>query len=137
MKIERTIKMSKAEHDAIKKFYNLIATDSELSSYGFDDILSDVAESDNIDRTIFNIEYTDKEQAETPTFFVTKRPRSARPAKPVFRYYNTLSAFCQGKNDIKLHKNFPETLCNLPIAIRSKSDIIIIVQGEQKRTDNK
>ena len=72
-----------------------------------------------------------------PTFFVTKRPRSARPAKPVFGYCNTLSAFCQGKNDIKLHKNFPETLCNLPIAIRSKSDIIIIVQGEQKRTDNK
>ena len=72
-----------------------------------------------------------------PTFFVTKRPRSARPAKPVFRYYNTLSAFCQGKNDIKLHKIFPETLCNLPIAIRSQSDIIIIVQGEQKRTDNK
>ena len=54
-----------------------------------------------------------------PTFFVTKRPRSARPAKPVFRYYNTLSAFCQGKNDIKLHKNFPEILCNLSIAIDS------------------
>ena len=72
-----------------------------------------------------------------PTFLVIKRPPSGRPAKPVFRYYITLSAFCQGKNDIKLHKNFPETLCNLPIAIRSKSDIIIIVQGEQKRTDNK
>ena len=53
--------MSKAEHDTIKKFYNLVATDSELNSYGFDDILSDVAELDNIDRTIFNIEYTDKE----------------------------------------------------------------------------
>ena len=77
------------------------------------------------------------EQAETPTFLVTKRPPSGRPAKPVFRYYSTLSAFCQGKNDIKLHKNFPEILCNLSIAIRSKSDIIIIVQGEQKRTDNK
>ena len=62
MKIERiTIKMSKAEHDVIKEFYNLIANDSELSSYGFDDILSDVAESDNVSRTIFNIEYTDKE----------------------------------------------------------------------------
>ena len=61
MKIERTIKMSKAEHEAIKKFYNLITTDSELNSYGFDEILSDVAASDNIDRTIFNIEYTDKE----------------------------------------------------------------------------
>lgn len=62
MKIERTtIKMLKAEHDVIKEFYNLIATDSELSSYGFDDILSDVAESDNVSRTIFNIEYTDKE----------------------------------------------------------------------------
>ena len=83
------------------------------------------------------IRKVETEQAEMPTFFVTKRPRSARPAKPVFRYCNTLSAFCQGKNDIKLHKNFPETLCNLSIAIRSKSDIIIIVQGEQKRTDNK
>lgn len=72
-----------------------------------------------------------------PTFLVTKRPRSARPAKPVFSYCSTLSAFCQGKNDIKLHKDFPEILCNLSIAIRSKSDIIIIVQGEQKRTDNK
>lgn len=62
MKIERTtIKMLKAEHDVIKKFYDLIATDSELSSYSFDDILSDVAESDNVSRTIFNIEYTDKE----------------------------------------------------------------------------
>lgn len=61
MKIERTIKMSKREHDVIKKFYNLIATDAELSSYNFDNILSDVAASDNMCRTIFNIEYTDKE----------------------------------------------------------------------------
>lgn len=61
MKIERTIKMSKAEHDAIKKFYNLIAADAELSSCSFDDILSDVAASDTMCRTIFNIEYTDKE----------------------------------------------------------------------------
>lgn len=62
MKIERiTIKMLKAEHDVIKEFYDLIATDSELSSYSFDDILSDVAESDNVSRTIFNIEYIDKE----------------------------------------------------------------------------
>lgn len=60
MNIVRTIKMSKAEHDVIKKFYNLIATDAELSSYSFDDILSDVTASDNIHRTIFNIEYTDK-----------------------------------------------------------------------------
>ena len=52
--------MSKAEHDAIKKFYNLIATDAELSLYSFDDILSDVAASDTMCRTIFNIEYTDK-----------------------------------------------------------------------------
>ena len=129
MKIERIIKMSKAEHDVIKKFCNVISSDAELDSYSFSEIFNDVLAPDNISRTIFNIEYTDEEQAETPTFFVTKRPRSERPAKPVFWYYITFWHFCQGKNDIKLHKNFPKTLCNLPIAIRSQSDII--VQGKQ------
>lgn len=61
MNIVRTIKMSKAEHDVIKKFYNLIATDAELSLYNFDDIISDVVASDTMCRTRFNIEYTDKE----------------------------------------------------------------------------
>lgn len=60
MNIVRTIKMSKAEHNVIKKFYNLIATDAELSLYSFDDILSDVDASDNTCRTVFNIEYTDE-----------------------------------------------------------------------------
>ena len=112
MNIVRTIKMSKAEHDVIKRFCNVISSDAELDSYSFIDIFDDVLAPDNIHRTIFNIEYTDEEQAETPTFFVTKRPRSARPALPVFHYCSTLSAFCQEKNDIKLHKDFPEILCN-------------------------
>ena len=112
MNIVRTIKMSKAEHDVIKKFCNVISSDAELDSYSFSEIFGDVLAPDNTSRTIFNIEYTDEEQAETPTFFVAKRPRSARPAKPVFHYCSTLSAFCKGKNDIKLHKIFPEILCN-------------------------
>ena len=61
MNIVRTIKMSKAEHDVIKRFCNVISSDAELDSYSFNDIFDDVLAPDNIHRTIFNIEYTDEE----------------------------------------------------------------------------
>lgn len=61
MNIVRTIKMSKAEHDVIKKFCNVISSDAELDSYSFNEIFDDVLALDNTSRTIFNIEYTDEE----------------------------------------------------------------------------
>ncbi len=61
MNIVRTIKMSKAEHDVIKKFCNLISNDAELDSYSFSEIFGDVLAPDNTCRTVFNIEYTDEE----------------------------------------------------------------------------
>ncbi len=61
MNIVRTIKMSKAEHDVIRRFYNLVTSDEELNSYDFDDIFNDVLASNNMSRKIFNIEYTDEE----------------------------------------------------------------------------
>lgn len=61
MNIVRTIKMSEAEHDVIKKFCNVISSDAELDSYSFSEIFGDVLAPDNTSRTIFNIEYTDEE----------------------------------------------------------------------------
>lgn len=61
MNIVRTIKMSKEEHDVIRRFCNLVTSDEELNSYDFDDIFNDVLASNNMGRTIFNIEYTDEE----------------------------------------------------------------------------
>ena len=59
MKIERTIKMSKAEHNAIKNFLNIIQADEELDSYSNVEIYDDIMAKDNSHRKIFNIEYTD------------------------------------------------------------------------------
>ena len=61
MNIVRTIKMSKAEHDVMKKFCNLMSNDAELDSYSFSEIFGDVLAPDNTCRTVFNIEYTDEE----------------------------------------------------------------------------
>lgn len=61
MDIVRTIKMSKAEHDVIKDFLNIIQIDKTIKSYCFKDICDTIMAEDNLHRIAFNIEYTDKE----------------------------------------------------------------------------
>jgi len=61
MEIIRTIKMTKAEHEAIKSFLHIVETDEELNSYSQFEIDEDMIAEDNSQRKIFNIEYTDEE----------------------------------------------------------------------------
>ncbi len=61
MKIIRTIKMTKEEHNTIKNFLNIIFSDDELNSYSRDDIYEDIMAENNRHRKIFNIEHTDEE----------------------------------------------------------------------------
>lgn len=61
MKIVRTIRMTKEEHEVIKNFLHIIFADDELNSYSRDDIYEDIMAKDNSHRKIFNIEHTDEE----------------------------------------------------------------------------